>query len=179
MGTMILINEYQPDIVINIGLAGGLSNSLEVGDIAISRAACFHDVDLTSFGQKLGQISGYPIQFTADQYLARKVKLCADELNINASYGLVVSGDSFINSLGQLSHIKKNFPEAIAVEMEGASIGQVCYKAELPFLVIRAISDTASQQSHIQFKNSIVQSVNTLSLVFERFLESISEDIKK
>ena len=92
-----------------------------------------------------------PGGFKADDKLVAAAEECIAELNLNAVRGLIVSGDAFINGSVGTAKIRHNFPQAIAVEMEATAIAHVCHNFNVPFVVVRAISDVADQQSHISF----------------------------
>lgn len=174
LGTTLLLQIYKPDIVINIGSAGSLIPTLKIGDIIISEEVSYHDVDITTFGYKLGQMASCPARFTADTKLIKQSELCVKECGFNAMRGLVISGDSFIKSSKQcLLKILINFPEAIAIEMEGAAIAQVCYKFKVPFIIIRSISDFANQKSYIDFNKFLTLAAIRSSLIIEKMLTII------
>lgn len=151
MGTTLLIEHCQPDIVINTGSAGGLASTLKVGDIVISDEVRYHDADLTAFGYEPGQMAGCPAAFIADEKLIRLAEQSVQKLRLNSVRGLICSGDAFINGSEPLARIKATFPKVAAVEMEAAAIAHVCHQFEMPFVVVRAISDVADQTSHLSF----------------------------
>lgn len=144
VGTTLLIEHYNPDIIINTGTAGGLGTA-DVYDIIIGEKVAYHDVDLTGFGYKMGQQAQMPPFFTADESLVAIAKEVSEQHHQEVHCGLVVSGDSFINDPNRLQTIQGYFPKALAVEMEAAAISQVCYLFDIPFVVLRAISDKAGE----------------------------------
>ena len=151
LGATLLLERCKPDVIINTGSAGGLAPTLKVGDIVVSDEARYHDADVTAFGYEYGQLPGCPAGFKADDKLIAAAESCINELNLNAVRGLIVSGDAFINGSVGLAKIRHNFPQAVAVEMEATAIAHVCHNFSVPFVVVRAISDVADQQSHISF----------------------------
>lgn len=152
MGATLLLERCQPDVIINTGSAGGLASTLKVGDIVVSDEARYHDADVTAFGYEYGQLPGCPAGFKADEKLVAAAESCIKALDLNAVRGLIVSGDAFINGSVGLAKIRHNFPQAIAVEMEATAIAHVCHNFKVPFVVVRAISDVADQQSHLSFE---------------------------
>ena len=104
--TSILISEYHPNFIINIGSAGGLQSNQNVGDVVISREVAYHDVDVTAFGRQIGEIPGMPAVFKADSILVDKAKTILNEMNITYHHGLIVSGDQFIHQKVQVDEIK-------------------------------------------------------------------------
>ncbi|WP_301098462.1 5'-methylthioadenosine/S-adenosylhomocysteine nucleosidase [Otariodibacter sp.] len=151
LGTTLLLTLTKPDMVINTGSAGGLASSLNVGDIVISNDVRHHDVDVTAFGYEKGQLPGNPAGFLPDTQLVDIAIKESEKAGINAVSGLICSGDTFINGTDAISKIKENFPNVVAVEMEAASIAQVCHAFNIPFVVVRAISDVADKTSHLSF----------------------------
>lgn len=149
VGTSLMINNFSPEYIINSGSAGGMDTKLNVLDIVVSSQLAYHDVDVTVFDYKYGQMCGMPARFTADERLIKLAYESIAELKDIKSYtGLICSGDSFISCPEHTANIKKNFPDVMAVEMEGASIAQTCHLLHTPFVVIRAISDIPGKESN-------------------------------
>ncbi len=167
LGTTLLLHICQPDIVINTGSAGGLASSLKVGDIVISEEVRYHDADVTAFGYAPGQMAGCPESFVSDEKLITAAEQSIQALNLHAVRGLIVSGDAFINGAAPLAHIRETFPAAVAVEMEATAIGHVCQRFDVPFVVVRAISDVADQQSHLSFEEFLDVAAKQSSLMVE------------
>ena len=138
-----MIVRYSPDAIINTGVGGTLTKSLSVGDIAISKAVVQHDMDTSPLGDPVGLISGINvIEIAAGEALVNEITKAADALGLHSVCGTIASGDRFIADAASKKYITDNFG-AIACEMEGAAVGQVCYVNRVPFAVIRAISDDA------------------------------------
>ncbi|EOC1304411.1 5'-methylthioadenosine/S-adenosylhomocysteine nucleosidase [Cronobacter dublinensis] len=174
MGATLLLEHCKPDVVINTGSAGGLAPSLKVGDIVVSDEVRYHDADVTAFGYEYGQMAGCPAAFKADEKLIAAAQATIEQLNLHAVRGLVVSGDAFINGSVNLAKIRHNFPQAIAVEMEATAIGHVCHNLGVPFVVVRAISDVADQQSHLSFEEFLTVAAKQSSLMVETLLTSLN-----
>lgn len=174
MGATLLLEHCRPDVVINTGSAGGLAPSLKVGDIVVSDEVRYHDADVTAFGYEYGQMAGCPAAFKADEKLIAAAQATIEQLNLHAVRGLVVSGDAFINGSVNLAKIRHNFPQAIAVEMEATAIGHVCHNFGVPFVVVRAISDVADQQSHLSFEEFLAVAAKQSSLMVETLLTSLN-----
>ena len=140
---MILL--YAPTLLINTGVAGALSATLRVPDIAVARAVKEHDYDISPLGYRKGEVlfpGGSALAFEADACFADAVLRAAKELGVHAEDGVIVSGDSFIADAAVKERLVREF-DGIACEMEGGAIGHVAYLNGIPFGVIRAISDTA------------------------------------
>ncbi|CCJ92107.1 5'-methylthioadenosine/S-adenosylhomocysteine nucleosidase [Cronobacter turicensis] len=174
MGATLLLEHCKPDVIINTGSAGGLAPSLKVGDIVVSDEVRYHDADVTAFGYEYGQMAGCPAAFKADEKLIAAAQETIEQLNLHAVRGLVVSGDAFINGSVNLAKIRHNFPQAIAVEMEATAIGHVCHNFGVPFVVVRAISDVADQQSHLSFEEFLAVAAKQSSLMVETLLTSLN-----
>ena len=137
--TMIL--RYQPQGIINIGVAGTVTSGLKVLDIAVADNVCQHDMDTSPLGDPVGLISGInQIYFPANKALAQAIGAAADKLGIRHTTGTIASGDQFIHTQEKKTWIHETF-NAIAAEMEGGSIGHVCTVNQVPFAVLRTISD--------------------------------------
>ncbi|CDG18821.1 5'-methylthioadenosine/S-adenosylhomocysteine nucleosidase [Xenorhabdus doucetiae] len=175
LGTTLLIEHCQPDIVINTGSAGGLDPKLNVGDIVVSEAVRYHDADLTAFGYAPGQMAQCPAAFMADATLISLAEKCIQSLDLNAVRGLVCSGDAFINGAEPLARIRATFPDVAAVEMEAAAIGHVCHQYNLPFVVVRAISDVADQESHLSFDEFLVVAARESTRMVNAMLTELSK----
>ena len=150
------------------------SAGLKVGDIVVSDEARYHDADVTAFGYEYGQLPGCPAGFKADDKLIAAAEACIAELNLNAVRGLIVSGDAFINGSVGLAKIRHNFPQAIAVEMEATAIAHVCHNFNVPFVVVRAISDVADQQSHLSFDEFLAVAAKQSSLMVESLVQKLA-----
>ncbi|MBQ9718793.1 MAG: 5'-methylthioadenosine/adenosylhomocysteine nucleosidase [Clostridia bacterium] len=138
-----MIVNYAPDAIINTGVGGTLTKKLSVGDVAVSSAMVQHDMDTSALGDPVGLISGPNIiEIPADAALAEKISAIVKDMGINTVTGTIATGDQFIAKQETKDRIVERFG-AIACEMEGAAIGQVCFVNKVPFAVIRAISDDA------------------------------------
>ncbi|KPD01707.1 5'-methylthioadenosine/S-adenosylhomocysteine nucleosidase [Geobacillus thermocatenulatus] len=153
MGTTLLLDRFRPDFVINTGSAGGFLPSLRVGDLVISEEVVHHDVDVTAFGYAYGQVPGLPERYRADEALVEAAKQAAARLDgLQAVTGLIATGDSFMNDPTRVEFVRGQFPELCAVEMEAAAIAQVCVQFGTPFVIIRALSDIAGEESNVSFE---------------------------
>lgn len=151
-----LIVEFQADVVINSGSAGGIGDGLHVGDVVVSTATAYHDVDATAFGYQYGQLPGQPARFEASQKWGQEIARAGQETGLNVTTGLIVSGDQFIASEAAVKQILSHFPEAVSSEMEGAAVGQVATDHHVPYVVVRAMSDTADSNAGVSFDEFII-----------------------
>ncbi|HGO5823017.1 TPA: 5'-methylthioadenosine/S-adenosylhomocysteine nucleosidase [Mannheimia haemolytica] len=173
IGTTLLIQLTQPDIIINTGSAGGLAPHLNVGDILISTEVRHHDVDVTSFGYEIGQLPSNPAAFQPNQELVELAKKQAAKAGFNVVSGLICSGDAFINGNDKIGEIRQNFPDVVAVEMEAAAIAQVCHGFNLPFVIVRAVSDVADKESHLSFDEFLPLAAEKSSAIVLAMLNDI------
>ncbi|MBP5288856.1 MAG: 5'-methylthioadenosine/adenosylhomocysteine nucleosidase [Clostridia bacterium] len=151
--TMIL--RFAPDALINAGVAGSLTDQLEILDMALSTALVEHDMDTTPLGDPYGFLSGPDIvEIPADPALLAAAEAAAREEGIRALSGMIASGDQFIATREQKQTILSRFP-AIACEMEGAAVAHTAFLSRTPVLIIRAISDSftgKNEMDYAQFK---------------------------
>ncbi|MBO5594084.1 MAG: 5'-methylthioadenosine/S-adenosylhomocysteine nucleosidase [Prevotella sp.] len=166
-----MIRQYQPDVIISSGCAGGNGDDVNVQDVVVSSELAYHDVycgtaiDSTTV---YGQVQGLPARFQADPYLLEKAQLTG------AKPGLIVTGDWFVDSKEKMREIIGHFPEAKAVDMESAAIAHTCYIYKVPFISFRVISDiplrdTDASQYH-NFWDTIAE--NSFQ-VTKTFIESL------
>ncbi|MFJ7971251.1 5'-methylthioadenosine/S-adenosylhomocysteine nucleosidase [Psychrobacillus sp. NPDC096389] len=152
MTTAILLSEYKPDYVINTGSAGGYDPTLSVGAIVISDEVRHHDVDVTAFGYEMGQVPQLPAAFKSDAHLMKLAEEAVKEIGEHeAATGLIATGDIFMHNPEKVEEVRGHFPQMKACEMEAAAVAQVCHQFEVPFVVIRSLSDIAGKESSISF----------------------------
>lgn len=173
ISTTLLINKFKPDVIINTGSAGALDESLNVGDVLISDDAKYHDADATAFGYEYGQIPQMPVAFQLSKPLIEKVSQVVQQQQLTAKVGLIVSGDSFIGSVEQRQKIKKAFPNAMAVEMEATAIAQTCYQFNVPFVVVRAVSDLANGEAEMSFEAFLEKAAVSSSQTVEALVSQL------
>ena len=150
VATMEMIKNFAPEYIISTGVAGGFAKKIKIADIVAAKQISYHDVWCGN-GNELGQIQGFPAKFDGDKTLLKK--LSNIKLGNKIHCGLIVSGDRFIDCKDELKKIKKCFPTALAVDMESASIAQVCHLYNIPFMALRIISDAPdSDNQAYQYK---------------------------
>ena len=173
MSVTILAETFGVDAIINTGSAGAVSEGLAIGDVVIADRLVYHDVDVTAFGYAYGQMAGQELYFLADSDLMAKLQAVLAQEGQESHLGLIATGDSFIADPDRVAAIKHHFPEVLAVEMEGAAIAQAAQAASKPFLVIRAMSDTAQGDANITFDEFILEagkrSAQTLLALLENY----------
>jgi len=175
LGTQQLINDYQPDCIINTGVAGGIDCGLNVMDVVVADECVYHDVWCGEPNAK-GQVQGMPERFESNRFLYELALSVEGPLH----GGLVCTGDQFITNEAALKHIKEDFPEGLAVDMESCAIAQTCYVNEVPFLALRIISDIPSEakttEEHKQKYDNFWQTLADNSFItIKHILESLGE----
>ena len=146
-----MIIKYNPDVIINTGVAGTLTNKLNIADVAISSGLVQHDMDTSFLGDPVGLISGINVvEFKADEKTADTIAKCVEELNINYVKGVIASGDQFIADKAKKEWLVENFA-GMCTEMEGAAIAHAAHNNGIPFLIIRAISDKADDSAEMDY----------------------------
>ena len=165
----ILADVFSAEAIINTGIAGSLNKDINIGDIVLSTDVVQHDMDATGFGYRRGQIPQMSASyFEADEKLRKLAAEVCREVNpdIQVFEGRIASGDQFICDQVVKNNIVSEF-SAYATEMEGAAIGQAAYLNEIPFLVIRAISDKAdgsAQMDYSEFEKAAIEHSVKLTL---------------
>ncbi len=154
MCTFALIDKFNPDAVINSGVAGAVSPLVTIGDIVVGTKTVEHDMNTTALGDKQGEVS-FPnetkIFFECDREICRKLtKVCKAIPDAKTENGIIASGDIFVSDRKKRLIINDRFG-ALACEMEGAAVGHVCYSCRVPFGIIRAISDDLDENKGIDF----------------------------
>lgn len=174
--TQILADVFGVDGVINTGIAGSLNAKIDIGDIVISTDVLHHDVDAVNFGYPLGQIPQMDVfSFQADEELAGIAKEVCEKVNpeIKVFRGRVVSGDQFIADKETKERIVKNF-QGDCTEMEGAAIAQTAYLNQIPFIVVRAISDKADDSASMDYPTFERKAAEHCVNLIEGLMEALS-----
>ncbi|MGF1699729.1 5'-methylthioadenosine/S-adenosylhomocysteine nucleosidase [Photobacterium makurazakiensis] len=172
VGTAVLLEIFQPDVVLNTGSAGGFDSSLNLGDVVISTEVRYHDANVTAFGYEMGQMAQQPAAFLSDNKLMDVAEQALASMeNTHAVRGLICTGDEFVCSPERQSFIREHFPTVIAVEMEAAAIAQACHQFNVPFVVVRAISDVADKESPMSFDEFLPLAAKSSSVMIDKMVE--------
>ena len=145
-----MIQKFGCDTLLFSGVAGGINPELKIGDLIIADKLCQHDLDITAFGHPHGFVPGGKVLLDTTKELREAAKEVAKENNIKVIEGTIATGDQFVHSNERKEFIQKTF-DADALEMEGASVAVVCDALNVPFFILRAISDTADGGADIDF----------------------------
>ena len=154
MCTLMLIEKYKPNLVLNSGVAGSLSPIVGIGDIVVATKSVEHDMNGTALGDKQGEITfpdGNMMFFECDKQASTLLAaICKEIPDTKVAQGIIASGDIFVSDRKQRFKINDRFG-ALACEMEGAAIGHVCVRCEVPYGIIRAISDDLDENKGMDF----------------------------
>jgi adenosylhomocysteine nucleosidase len=136
-----MILKFQVDCVINIGVAGTLCKELGIMDMAVADQVVQHDMNTSALGDPIGLLSGLnQIFLPSDDKMRSLLCSCIKEKGISYKVGTIATGDLFLHKETQKALLHERFG-AIACEMEGGAIGHVCHVNEVPFAILRSISD--------------------------------------
>lgn len=170
MCTQILADLYNVEVVINTGIAGSLKVEINIGDIVLSNDAVQYDMDASNFGYEVGQVPRLDtLAFKANEDLIRHGEECCARVNpdIHVFTGRVVTGDQFVSQQSKKDWLSETFG-GYCTEMEGAAIAQTCYLNNIPFLIIRAISDKADDSAVMDYPTFEAQAIiHSVKLVTE------------
>ena len=137
--------------VVNTGIAGSLCAELDIGDLVVSRDAMYHDFTCSAFGYPEGQVPGMPQTYDADEQLMACAFAAAEQVNPgHTKVGRVASGDQFVSEKALKEKII-SLTGALCTEMEGAAIAHAAYRNEVPFVILRAISDKADDSADMDY----------------------------
>ncbi|MEM7734869.1 MAG: 5'-methylthioadenosine/adenosylhomocysteine nucleosidase [Deinococcota bacterium] len=171
--TQLLIQQGATHIIFT-GVAGAVAADLKVGDIVISQDAVQHDVDVTALGHASGEIPGDAIRWDADDTLRALAHAAASNLDeVSAYVGTIATGDQFIADSDKKAWLLETFGAACA-EMEGASVAHVCCKWDIPFVIIRSISDDSDGSAEVDFRVFMPQAAERASSVVRSMLQGLA-----
>lgn len=168
--TQVMIDRFSPSLIINTGVAGGIGDGVEIGDVVFASATVEHDYDVTALGKEAGFVFGTNRVYidTHKESTAALLDI-AGKKGLKTHLGIIASGDKFISSEEDRQRIRTLFG-AKACEMEGAAIGHVCCLNSVPFAVIRAISDNGNDDAKVDFPTFVGQAVPKTVAVLDEFL---------
>lgn len=153
-----MISDFNPDVIVSSGCAGGAIPTLNVMDVVVSSRIAYHDVYCGIEDEQMGRVQGMPRYFETPQDIINKALSLEYDGTIHS--GLIASGDWFVDTPAKLNEIKSLYPEAIAIDMESAAIAQTCYKFNVPFVSFRVISDVPTKENSVNDYNNFWTSVS-------------------
>ncbi|MCK9256457.1 MAG: 5'-methylthioadenosine/adenosylhomocysteine nucleosidase [Sulfurospirillaceae bacterium] len=167
-----MIEKYGVNLILFTGVAGAVNKDLKIGDLIAAKKLCQHDLDITAFGHKLGYVPGGAVYVNCDEKILSLAHKVATKKGLRLSDGIIATGDQFVSSSEVKDKIAKIF-DADAIEMEGAAVAVVCDALNIPFFILRAISDAADMDATFDFDTFLKES----SKVSSSFIASLLKEI--
>lgn len=146
----VMIEHFKAQKLLFSGVAGAINKDFKIGDLIAATKLCQHDLDITAFGHPFGYVPEGKVYVESDKELLSMAKEVAKKKSIDLKEGIIATGDQFIADPNKKEWIKKTF-NADAIEMEGAAVAVVCDAFDVPFFVLRAISDAADMDAGFDF----------------------------
>lgn len=166
-----MIEKFGCNKLLFSGVAGAINPSLKIGDLIVATKLCQHDLDITAFGHPYGYVPGGAVYIETDKELIELANEVSNDLNIKLTEGIIATGDQFVANEERKNWIGNTF-KADALEMEGASVAVVCNAIDVPFLILRSISDSADMDAGFSFdeflKSSALRSAEFIMEVVKR-----------
>ena len=169
-----MIEKFGCNTLLFSGVAGGINPKLQIGDLIIADKLCQHDLDITAFGHPHGFVPGGKVFVETTKELRDVAIKVANENNLKVIEGTIATGDQFVHSTERKQFIENTF-NADALEMEGASVAVVCDALNVPFFILRAISDTADMDAGFDFDEFLKSSAKNSA----DYLIKIVKELKK
>jgi adenosylhomocysteine/aminodeoxyfutalosine nucleosidase len=169
-----MIEKFACEKLLFSGVAGAISCDLQIGDLVIATKLSQHDLDITAFGHPFGYVPEGSVYEEADRELIEIAKEIADEKNILLKEVIIATGDQFVCDVERKTWIEKTF-SAGALEMEGSAVALVCNALEVPFFVLRSISDAADMDASFSFdefmESSAKISANFITSMVDKIID--------
>ncbi|MDO5478793.1 MAG: 5'-methylthioadenosine/adenosylhomocysteine nucleosidase [Clostridia bacterium] len=173
--TEAMILNFVPGVIVNSGVAGGLSESLSICDAVVAESLVQHDMDTSPLGDPVGLLSGINVvNIPCDKRAGEVLKKSAEELSIHTETGVIATGDQFISGNEKKEWLKKNF-DAKACEMEGGAVAHVCYVNKVKCAVLRTISDGGNDDAKMDFPAFCKKASDVSSEIMKRFVREYND----
>ena len=171
----LLIEKFGCKVLLFSGVAGAISGDLKIGDLIIADGLCQHDLDITAFGHPYGYVPEVDVCIATDVKLREIAKEIANEKGINLKEGVIATGDQFVACSERKGWVGQTF-KADALEMEGSSVAVVCNALNIPFFILRAISDSADGSADVDFDTFLASSAKISADFILEMVERIEQD---
>lgn len=171
--TQIMLDNFDIQYVLNLGSGGSVNPLLNIGDVVIGKRVVQHDFDITAFGHSKGYITGVGNYVICDRGLVNQFEKIAKELSdrmYQIRIGVVATGDIFLTDIGMKDKIHSKF-NADVVDMECAAIAQTCYLDNVPFIVVRSVSDTPDGKNAATFDDNLKLASKRCASILKEFLK--------
>ena len=169
-----MIEKFGAEKLLFTGVAGAVNPELKIGDLIAATQLCQHDLDITAFGHPHGYVPEGSVYVEPSRELLHIAKAVADEKDIELKGGIVATGDQFIADPERKEWIEKTF-DADAIEMEGAAVAVICDAFDVPFFVLRAISDAADMDATFDFDEFLKHSSQVSSSFVLAMLDKMAD----
>jgi adenosylhomocysteine/aminodeoxyfutalosine nucleosidase len=170
----ILIEKFACERLLFSGVAGAISSDLNIGDLIIASSLSQHDLDITAFGHPFGFVPEGAVSIPTDANLRQIAKEVAVAKGLSVKEGIIATGDQFVANEARKNWIGETF-KADALEMEGASVAVVCSALEIPFFILRAISDSADMDAGFNFEEFLESSAKVSADFILSMVDAIKE----
>ena len=170
-----MIEKFGCDTLLFTGVAGAISKDLKIGDLIAATKLCQHDLDITAFGHPFGYVPEGKVFIESSKELINIAQEVADNNGIDLKRGIIATGDQFIADSKRKKWIEDTF-NADALEMEGASVAMVCDSLNIPFFILRAISDVADMDAAFDFDEFLKTSAKISSNFIIDMLDKIYQE---
>lgn len=170
--TQVMIDSFSLAYVMNVGVAGAINHTLEIGDVLIGKQVVQHDFDITAFGHSKGYITGVGESILCDRELISAIDKVIQNIpqrSYQIKFGIIATGDIFCTEVAMKDKIRANF-KADVVDMECGAIAQVTYLNQLPFMAIRSISDTPNGKNASTFDENLKLASKRCATILKEFL---------
>ncbi len=169
-----MIEHFGAEILLFSGVAGAISPTLKVGDLIVATQLSQHDLDITAFGHPFGYVPEGAVFIEADKKMIELSKEVATSMGKSVKEGIIATGDQFVANEERKNWIGSTF-DADALEMEGASVAVVCDALDVPFFILRAISDAADMDASFSFdeflETSAIESAEFVMKMVDKIIE--------
>jgi len=170
-----MIEKFGIEKLLFSGVAGAVNPNLKVGDLVVATKLAQHDLDITAFGHPHGFVPEGKQFVESDATLRELAKVVAAEMDLKLLEGIIATGDQFVCDVARKDFIATTF-SADALEMEGASVAVVCDALNVPFFILRAISDAADMDASFSFdeflEHSAIQSATFVVNMVDKLAKS-------
>ncbi len=153
----ILLEKFKCNKLLFSGVAGAISPDLNIGDLIIADGLCQHDLDIVAFGHPYGYVPEGEVCIPTDVKMRTIAKEVAQKRGLTLKEGIIATGDQFVANSERKEWIGDTF-NAKALEMEGASVAVICNALDVPFFILRAISDSANDEAGVDFDEFLASS---------------------
>jgi len=168
----VMIEKFKVEKLLFSGVAGAISKDLKIGDLIIAKGLVQHDLDITAFGHPYGYVPEGEVCVLADEKLLKISKEVAKQKGIELKEGIIATGDQFVASSERKEWIEDTF-KADALEMEGAAVAVVCDALNVPFFILRAISDSADMDAGFDFDEFLKSSAKVSADFIVKMVDKI------